>query len=99
MCKSVENEMEYAFVQRAEVLSDSEMKVHKSGAMLGCIRLQWQRAKREECRLFCSCEFRIVPAEAIRGTVHVVLRNTYIPIIDKNDLRAANHFKLGDDRN
>lgn len=84
---------EYYFVQNFEIMKKSKMKGDRNDSVLCCTRLGWHRISAIHETLFTTRCLFLVSADAIRGAVHIVCRNTALWLVKKHDPRAEGHFK------
>lgn len=72
------------------------LKTDRIDKALGCLRLRWYQTTGKTGILSAAREFGFVPADVIRGSVHIFRRNTMRDIINGKDSRYQNHFSICD---
>lgn len=64
--------------------------------MLDCICLRWQRTDGKRNELASAREFGLENVNSNRGSVHIVDRNTMIPLVAKAHERSHTHFEMAE---
>lgn len=87
-------EDEWCFVRYYQVLDSTLLPLDGVDEVLRCHRLRWHRDGGVVGELSAAPEYGLVPADSIRGIVHVVRADFPLPCLASSDERRSNCDKI-----